>query len=50
MTNPTDRRPSDDEIRNRLTPLQYHVTAGPAQSPGIDAASGVTRVARSAMR
>ena len=26
MTNPTDRRPSDDEIRNRLTPLQYHVT------------------------
>ena len=26
MTNPTDRRPSDDEIRNRLTQLQYHVT------------------------
>jgi hypothetical protein len=26
MTNPTDRRPSDDEIRNRLTPLHYHVT------------------------
>ena len=26
MTNPTDRRPSDDEIRTRLSPLQYHVT------------------------
>jgi peptide-methionine (R)-S-oxide reductase len=26
MTNPTDHRPSDDEIRSRLTPLQYHVT------------------------
>jgi peptide-methionine (R)-S-oxide reductase len=26
MTDPTDRRPSDDGIRNRLTQLQYHVT------------------------
>ena len=26
MTNPTGRRPSGDEIRNHLTPLQHHVT------------------------
>ena len=25
MTNPTDRSPSDGEIRNRLPPLHYHV-------------------------
>jgi peptide-methionine (R)-S-oxide reductase len=32
MTNPTDRSPSDDEIRNRLPPLHYHV----AQEAGAE--------------
>ena len=35
MTNPTDRRPSDDEIRNRLTPLQYHVTQEAGTEPAF---------------
>ena len=34
MTNPTDRSPSDDEIRNRLPPLHYHV----AQEAGAERA------------
>ncbi len=34
MTNPTDRSPSDDEIRNRLTPLHYQV----AQEAGTERA------------
>jgi peptide-methionine (R)-S-oxide reductase len=34
MTNPTDRSPSDDEIRNRLPPLHYQV----AQEAGTERA------------